>query len=51
MEAGVPLPLPSGALETTPVIWLVTPEQPSNRLMPGDVPADLIHSFEKRKSA
>ncbi|MFI9010556.1 bifunctional DNA primase/polymerase [Actinosynnema sp. NPDC053489] len=51
MEAGMPMPLPPSALETTPVIWLVTPEQAGNRLMPGDALADLIHSFEKRKSA
>jgi hypothetical protein len=51
MEAGMPMPLPPSALETTPVIWLVTPEEAGNRLMPGDALADLIQSFEKRKSA
>ncbi|GAA3853765.1 hypothetical protein GCM10022243_19210 [Saccharothrix violaceirubra] len=50
VEAGMPMPLPPSALETTPVIWLVTPEQAGNRLMPGDALADLIHSYE-RKSA
>jgi hypothetical protein len=51
VEAGVPMPLPPSALETTEVIWLVTPEQARNTLMPGDALADLIQSFEKRKSA
>ncbi|TQM81265.1 bifunctional DNA primase/polymerase-like protein [Saccharothrix saharensis] len=51
MKAGMPMPLPPSALETTPVIWLVTPEQAGNRLMPGDALADLIQSYEKRKSA
>ncbi|MGW4112581.1 bifunctional DNA primase/polymerase [Actinosynnema sp. NPDC004786] len=51
MEAGMPMPLPPSALETTPVTWLVTPEQAGNRLMPGDVLAGLVQSFEKRKSA
>lgn len=50
MDAGMPMPLPPSALETTPVIWLVTPEQAGNRLMPGDALADLIQSYE-RKSA
>ncbi|MBB5805374.1 hypothetical protein F4560_005142 [Saccharothrix ecbatanensis] len=50
VEAGLPLPLPPSALETTPVIWLVTPEQAGNVLMPGDVLADLIQTYE-RKSA
>jgi hypothetical protein len=45
------MPLPPSALETTEVIWLVTPEQARNTLMPGDALADLIQSFEKRKSA
>jgi hypothetical protein len=51
VEAGMPMPLPPSALETMPVIWLVTPEQAHNALMPGDALADLIQSFEKRKSA
>lgn len=50
LDAGVPLPLPPSDLETTPVIWLVTPEQAGNVLMPGDALADLIRSYE-RKSA
>ncbi|NUT48659.1 MAG: hypothetical protein HOV94_15330 [Saccharothrix sp.] len=51
LEAGMPMPLPPSALENTPVIWLVTPEEAGNRLMPGDALADLIQNFEKRKSA
>ncbi|ROP38999.1 bifunctional DNA primase/polymerase [Saccharothrix texasensis] len=51
VEAGMPMPLPPSALETTPVLWLVTPEEAGNRLMPGDALADLIQSFEQRKSA
>ncbi|WP_367131915.1 bifunctional DNA primase/polymerase [Saccharothrix sp. HUAS TT1] len=51
VEAGMPMPLPPSTLETTPLIWLVTPEQAGGRLMPGDALADLIQSFEKRKSA
>ncbi|XVS67723.1 bifunctional DNA primase/polymerase [Actinosynnema sp. CA-299493] len=51
MEAGMPMPLPPSALETTPVIWLVTPEQAGNVLWPGDALADLIQTYEKRKSA
>ena len=51
VEVGMPMPLPPSALETTPVVWLVTPEQAGGRLMPGDALADLIQSFEKRKSA
>ncbi|WP_158842206.1 bifunctional DNA primase/polymerase [Saccharothrix deserti] len=48
LDAGVPLPLPPSALETTPVIWLVTPEQAGNMLMPGDVLADLIQSYDRK---
>lgn len=51
VDAGMPMPLPPSALETTPVIWLVTPEQAGNVLMPGDALADLIQGFEKRRSA
>ncbi len=47
---GMPMPLPPSALDTTSVIWLVTPQQAGNVLMPGDVLADRIHSFG-RKSA
>lgn len=50
VEAGLPLPLPPSALETTPVIWLVTPSRRATSLMPGDVLADLIQTYE-RKSA
>ncbi|WP_158843882.1 bifunctional DNA primase/polymerase [Saccharothrix deserti] len=50
LDVGMPMPLPPSALETTPVIWLVTPEQAGNVLMPGDVLADLIQSLG-RKSA
>jgi hypothetical protein len=50
VEAGLPLPLPPSALDTTSVIWLITPEQAGNLLMPADVLADLIQRFE-RKSA
>lgn len=51
VEAGMPMPLPPSTLQTTPVLWLVTPEQAHNVLMPADALADLIQSFEKRKSA
>ncbi|WP_367133314.1 bifunctional DNA primase/polymerase [Saccharothrix sp. HUAS TT1] len=51
VEAGMPMPLPPSTLGETPVIWLVTPEEAGNRLMPGDALADVIQSFEKRKSA
>jgi hypothetical protein len=50
VEAGMPLPLPPSALDTVPVIWLATPEQAGNLLMPGDVLADLIHSFERNSA-
>jgi hypothetical protein len=50
VEVGLPMPLPPSVLETTPVNWLVTPEQAGHVLMPGDVLADLIQSYE-RKSA
>lgn len=50
VDEGVPMPLPPSALDTTSVSWLVTPRQAGNVLMPADVLADLIHSFE-RKSA
>ncbi|GAB2957605.1 bifunctional DNA primase/polymerase [Saccharothrix stipae] len=50
VDAGMPLPLPPSAFGTTPVIWLVTPEQAGNRLIPGDALADLVQSYE-RKSA
>jgi Bifunctional DNA primase/polymerase, N-terminal len=51
VAAGMPMPLPPSALETTSVIWLVTPEQAHNALMPADALADVIQSYEKRKSA
>jgi hypothetical protein len=47
MEAGMPMPLPPSALDTTPVVWLITPEQAGNRLVPGDALADLIQSYEE----
>ncbi|MFE2754793.1 bifunctional DNA primase/polymerase [Actinosynnema sp. NPDC059335] len=50
MDAGMPMPLPPSVLET-PVLWLVTPERAGNVLVPDDALADLIHSYEKRKSA
>ncbi|MFD0204282.1 MULTISPECIES: hypothetical protein [Saccharothrix] len=43
---GMPMPLPPSALGTTPVVWLVTPEQAGNRLVPGDALADLIYRVE-----
>jgi hypothetical protein len=51
VDAGTPMPLPPSALDTASVIWLVTPERAGNVLMPGDALADLIQSYEKRKSA
>jgi hypothetical protein len=48
VDAGMPMPLPPSALDTTSVIWLVTPEQAGNRLMPGDLLADLIQSYERK---
>ncbi|MFC6093375.1 bifunctional DNA primase/polymerase [Saccharothrix lopnurensis] len=50
VEARVPLPLPPSGLETTPVLWLVTPAQAGHHLMPADALVDLIQSYE-RKSA
>jgi hypothetical protein len=48
MAAGMPMPLPPSALDTTSVMWLVTPEQAGNRLMPGDALADVIYSVERK---
>jgi hypothetical protein len=50
VDEGMPMPLPPSRIDTTPVIWLVTPQQAGNVLIPGDVLADLIQSYE-RKSA
>jgi hypothetical protein len=49
-DAGMPLPLPPSALDTMPVIWLVTPEQAGNVLMPGDVLADVIQIYERESA-
>lgn len=51
VDARMPIPLPPSALDTTPVMWLVTPEQAAKRLMPADALADLIHDHESRKTA
>jgi hypothetical protein len=48
VDVGMPMPLPPSSLDTTPAIWLVTPEQAGNVLMPGDALADLIQSLGKR---
>ncbi|MFJ6674250.1 bifunctional DNA primase/polymerase [Actinosynnema sp. NPDC091369] len=48
VAAGMPIPLPPSALDTTPVMWLVTPEQAGNRLVSGDALADLIHEHERK---
>ncbi|MFD0201754.1 MULTISPECIES: bifunctional DNA primase/polymerase [Saccharothrix] len=44
---GMPLPLPPSALETMPVIWLITPDEAGDTLMPGDALADLIQAHER----
>lgn len=48
VEDGMPMPLPPSTLDTTPVIWLITPDQTGNILMPGDVLADFIQSYERK---
>lgn len=48
VDAGMPIPLPPSALDTTPVMWLVTPEQAGNHLFPADALADLIHDHERK---
>ncbi|PSL56497.1 hypothetical protein B0I31_103246 [Saccharothrix carnea] len=50
VDAGMPMPLPPSALDTTPVIWLITPEQAGCRLVPADALADLIHGYERRSA-
>ncbi|MEU6148476.1 bifunctional DNA primase/polymerase [Actinosynnema sp. NPDC047251] len=50
LEAGTPLPLPPSAMGTSEVIWLVTPEEAANRLLPGDALADLIQSYESKSA-
>ncbi|MCE6997764.1 bifunctional DNA primase/polymerase [Saccharothrix sp. S26] len=48
VDAGLPLPLPPSVLDTTPVMWLIAPEQAGNRLVSGDALADLIHEHERK---
>jgi hypothetical protein len=50
LAAGLPMPLPRSALGTTSAIWLVTPEQAGEVLLPGEELADLIQRLG-RKSA
>jgi hypothetical protein len=45
---GTPMPLPPSALDTTSAIWLITPEQAGNVLLPADDLADLIHWTERK---
>lgn len=46
----LPMPLPPSALGTTSAIWLITPEQAGEVLLPGEELADLIQRLG-RKSA
>jgi hypothetical protein len=48
VDVGMPVPLPPSALDTTAAMWLVTPEQAGNRLMPADELADLIQAVERK---
>ncbi|MFE9745926.1 bifunctional DNA primase/polymerase [Saccharothrix saharensis] len=48
VDAGLPLPLPPSALDTTSVMWLITPGQAGNRLIPADALADQIQDHERK---
>ncbi|MBB5807365.1 hypothetical protein F4560_007133 [Saccharothrix ecbatanensis] len=50
VDAGMPVPLPPSHIDTTPVIWLVIPQQAGNVLIPGDALADLIQSYERQSA-
>ncbi|MFD0202818.1 MULTISPECIES: bifunctional DNA primase/polymerase [Saccharothrix] len=50
VDAGMPMPLPPSALDTTPVIWLITPEQAGSQPVPADALADLIQGYARRSA-